>query len=221
MLGAPRATCHAAACLLAATVLLCACTPIPAREAGLGGAEGDASGTDLFAYDAEARALQLGERVPDYPLKDVSGGALRLPDFRDRVVIMTFFAAGEDELDAEILIRFAEIEQSLGPAMATQVRLVSVLIDDSPQAQDLLRSHATAATREEVLWTFAWAAPDVTAAIAAAFGVVVWQTPEGDVAHTFNTVIIDRRGRFADQFPGFEGWSPMDVVASASVSAGR
>lgn len=216
-----RAACGAAASIAAA--LLCACTPITTREVDPTDAarESAAVATDLFAYDPEARALSIGEPVPDFPLRGVTGDDLRLSDLRDRVVVMTFFAAGEGESEGEILGRFAEIEQSLGTATAQVVHLVSVLIDESPRARSVLASRAVMATREEVRWTFVRASPDVTAAIVAAFGVVIWQEPSGNVAHTFNTVVIDRRGRFADQFPGFDGWSPMDVIASASLAAQR
>ena len=68
---------------------------------------------------------------------------------------------------------------------------------------------------------FARASPHATATLVAAFGVVIWESPDGAVEHTFNTVVIDRSGRLVDQFPGLDTWSPMDVVAAASLAAGH
>lgn len=206
------------------SMLAAACTAVPARHVGNGETEGQEplAGSDLFSYDPAARALRIGELVPDRELRDEEGRVLRLSLLRDRVVVLTFFAAADtDGLDREILARFGQIERALNPALASDVMLVALLVDASAGAPALLRSYATMAPRTDVRWTFARASPHVTAALVAAFGVVIWESPDGAVEHTFNTVIIDRSGRLVDQFPGLDTWSAMDVVAAASLAAGH
>jgi protein SCO1/2 len=201
-----------------------ACTPIPARDVGNRDRENQepTADTDLFSYDPDTRAVRIGEVVPDRELRDEEGRTVRLSQFRDRVVVMTFFAdADTDGLDKEILVRFARVESALTPALARDVMLVALLVDASAAAPALLRSYAAMASRADVRWMFARASPHATAALVAAFGVVIWENPDGGVEHTFNTVIIDRGGRLVDQFPGLDTWSAMDVVAAASLAAGR
>lgn len=201
-----------------------ACTPVPARRVADGKTEEQepAADTDLFSYDPDARVLPIGALVPDHELRDAEGRVLRLSLLRDRVVVMTFFADADiDGLDSEILARFAQIAGALNPPLARDVMLVTLLVDASAGAPALLRSHATMASRTDVRWMFVRAAPPATAALVAAFGVVIWESPDGAVEHTFNTVVIDRNGRLVDQFPGLGTWSPMDVVAAASLAAGR
>ncbi len=200
-----------------------ACTPVPTRQAGNNetAQQEPPADTDLFSYDPDARALRIGALVPDHELRDDEGRVVRLSLLRVRVVMMTFVAdADTDGLDSEILARFAQIESALNPTLAGDLTLVALLVDASAEAPALLRSYATMASRTDVRWTFARASPRATAALVAAFGVVIWESPDGAVEHTFNTVVIDRSGRFVDQFPGLETWSAMDVVAAASLAAG-
>ena len=65
------------------------------------------------------------------------------------------------------------------------------------------------------------AGPEPTALLATAFRVVMWKDADGNIGHTFNTVVIDPRGRFFDRFPGLDSWSPIDVVAATNLAANR
>ena len=65
------------------------------------------------------------------------------------------------------------------------------------------------------------AGPEPTALLATAFGVVIWKDIDDNIGHTLNTVVIDPHGRFSDRFPGLDSWSPIDVVAAASLAANR
>lgn len=214
-----------ALCVMAILSMLAgACTPVPARQLGNHETEElePSTDADLFSYDPDARALHIGDLVPDRELRDEEGRVIRLSLLRDRVVVMTFFAdADTDGLDSEILARFAQIESALSPALAGDVMLVALLVHESAGAPALLHSYTTMASRSDVRWMFARASPPATAALVAAFGVVIWESPDGGVEHTFNTVIIDRSGRLVDQFPGLDTWSAMDVVAAASLAAGH
>lgn len=228
--GAPRPRCACfapsarAVCVAAVLSVLGACTPVPARQVGDAETQEQEppADTDLFSYDPDARALRIGALVPDRELRDEDGRVFRLSLLRDRVVVLTFFADADiDGLDSEILARLAQIEGALTPALAGDVMLVALLVDASAEAPALLRSHAAMASRTDVRWMFARASPAATAALVAAFGVVIWESPDGAVEHTFNTVVIDRSGRLVDQFPGLDTWSAMDVVAAASLAAGH
>jgi peroxiredoxin len=212
--------------LLAALALSCTPVPPPAdddREAATGAAGSD----QLFAYDPVARPLGIGEAVPDFPLFDAAGEPLPLSRLRGSIVVLTFFTAVEGRrLDAaaptgkgtgsEILDRFAELQASLAPGSAPAVRAIGVLLDASPQAADLL-----AGLQGAVPFTLARAAPPAASPMATAFGVALWESAGGQARQTYNTVVIDRRGRLADQFLGLDAWSAMDAVAAISAVAGR
>jgi cytochrome oxidase Cu insertion factor (SCO1/SenC/PrrC family) len=207
-------------CVLGAAVTAAACTPVPPRD----DAEPivpSAQEQDLFAYDPAVRPLLLGDAVPDFDLIDAQGQPVSLAALRQRVVILTFFAAGDDARAGGILDRLARIHEAVGAALADDIHLVAVLIDDSAGAANILRERAATSSRPAPRWTFARATPTVTAAMTATFGVAIWKSAGGTVEHTFNTAVIDRRGRFVDQFPGLDTWSAMDLVAAASLAAGR
>ena len=213
-----------ALCFIAMLSMLKSCTPVPARELGSRGAEEleSTADTDLFSYDPDARALRIGEVVPDHELRDAEGRVVRLSELRDRVVVMTFFAdADTDGLDSEILARYTHVESALHATLAGDVTLLALLIDETPGAPALLRSYAATPSRTDVRWMFARASPSATASLLAAFGLVIWKGRDGGVEHTFNTVVIDRSGRLVDQFPGLGEWSALDVIAAASLASGR
>lgn len=211
----------AAAWLAAGAVVAGACAPIGVRGDDQAADQAAPDDTGLFGYRPDARPLRIGELVPDFELIDGEGQRLRLSALRDRVVALTFFAAGEADEEDEILARFGELAATLHPTVARDARLVSVLLDDGERAAELLRARSRSMARPGPAWTFVRPTLGAGAAMSAAFGVVVWESAAGDVRHTFNTVIIDRRGRLADQFPGLDGWSAADLAAGLDHVARR
>ncbi len=201
------------------------CSPIPPRDTSDGGLAArlpDADDTDLFAYRPGARQLEIGDEVPDFELHDPTGASFTLSQFRGRVVIMSFFTAADDaEGGREALTRLGEVANALGSRLVDRVVLMPVLIADSGDAAEILRGAAISVPREGPRWTFAGADPEPTALLATAFGVVIWKNADSSLGHTLNTVVIDPRGRFFDRFPGLDSWSPIDVVAAASLAANR
>jgi cytochrome oxidase Cu insertion factor (SCO1/SenC/PrrC family) len=217
---APTACAGLTGCLVAA-LIAGACTPIPARDTS-GAQDPDRArgkAAEMFGYDPGVRPLRIGEAVPDHVLLDAGGAPFALSSLRGHVIVLTFFAAGADDADTEILARIARVQERLAPPAAGAIHLVSVLLDTSSSAADILRSHAAMASRTGVPWTFARADPAVTGALAGAFDVALWQAPDGRVRHTFNTVVIDRRGTLVDRFPGLDGWSANDLLAAAVAAA--
>jgi cytochrome oxidase Cu insertion factor (SCO1/SenC/PrrC family) len=137
------------------------------------------------------------------------------------VVVLSFIGTSEgNENDAEMLRRLAELGNALGPDLVDKVHLLTLVLADASGSPAASRARA-AAPAVDVPWTFVRATPADAARLAASFGVVVWQYADGSIGHSFNTVIIDPAGRFVDQFPGLDPWSPRDVAAAAGLAAHR
>ena len=197
------------------------CSPIPPRDTSDGELAAplpDADNADLFAYRPQARQLEIGDKVPDFELRDPTGASFDLSELRGRVVVMSFFSTADDP---EILTRLGKVANALGSRLVDRVVLMPVLIADSGDAAEILRGAAISVPREGPRWTFAGADPEPTALLATAFGVVIWKNADSSLGHTLNTVVIDPRGRFFDRFPGLDSWSAIDVVAAASLAANR
>ncbi|MGD8331563.1 MAG: hypothetical protein PVJ49_19175 [Acidobacteriota bacterium] len=205
-------------------LLLTACTPISERATDAAqdsSPASDASSGDAFAYRPDIHPVRIGEAVPDFTMIDAAGRPHALRELRGRVVVMTVFTAPGGAEDAEILDRAATIEARLAARLAAEVTLVTLLLDPSSNDRAALRTVAARATRDDVTWIVAAADPGALPAIAGALQIALWQAADGELGHSFNTVIIDRDGRLADRFPGLDGWSSMDVIAAASDAVER
>ena len=201
------------------------CSPIPPRDTSDGELAAplpDVDDADLFAYRPEARQLEIGDEVPDFELLDPIGASLGLSELRGRVVVMSFFTAADDpEGGREVLARLGEVANALGSRLVDRVVLMPVLIADSDDAAARLSAASASVPQDRPRWLFVRAGPEPTALLTTAFGVVIWKNADGSLGHTLNTVVIDPHGRFFDRFPGLDSWSPIDVVAAASLAANR
>lgn len=213
-----------AAGLLLAAVLCCACTPISERASSdrepLDGVSNGGAG-DLFEYSPTSRRLEIGELAPDAPLDHPDEGVLTLSMLRGSVVVLSFVCGSEDhDNDAEMMRRLTEFADTLRPALAEKIQLLTLVLNDDRGSAAVSRARATAPA-VGVPWTFVGATPGDAGRLAATFGVTVWQYGDGSIGHSFNTAIIDSSGRFVDQFPGLDPWSPRDLVAAAAAAADR
>jgi len=201
------------------------CSPISPRatnDSELTARLPDTDDSDLLAFRPHARQLEIGDEVPDFELRDPTGASLNLSELRGRVIVMTFFTAADDpEGGREPLARLGEVANALGPRLIDRVVLMPVLIADSADADARLSNASASVPQDGPQWLFVRAGPEPTALLATAFGVVMWKDADGNIGHTFNTVVIDPRGRFFDRFPGLDSWSPIDVVAATNVAANR
>ncbi len=201
------------------------CSPIPPRDTSDGELAAplpDVDDADLFAYRPEARQLEIGDKVPDFELRDPTGASFDLSELRGRVVVMSFFAAADDpEGSREVLARLGEVANALGSRLVDRVVLMPLLIADSGDAAARLSGASASVPQNGPRWLFVRADPEPTALLATAFGVVIWKGADGNIGHTLNTVVIDPHGRFFDRFPGLDSWSPIDVVAAVSMAANR
>jgi hypothetical protein len=214
--------------LVGATVASAACTPIGVRS-------GDDSRTDAEArdapaggeaasleYDPASRPLRVGEPAPDVELIDAEGQRIRLAEPHDGILVLTFVSVDETGPEGELLARLARFKRSLATPATGQILVLCVVLDAANEDLYQAIPQTTAgAGGLSAPCTFVRASRDDSAMVAGAFGIAVWHTPDGTVQHTFNTAVLDRRRRLADQFPGLDGWSAMDLAGAVSVAAGR
>jgi cytochrome oxidase Cu insertion factor (SCO1/SenC/PrrC family) len=217
-------TCAPAAPLVFAAVLTASCSPAPgpdapAADARLPSAEVEQD-EGIFGYYPDAYRLEIGETVPEIPLRRLDGEVTTLSAFRGKVTVLAFVGASDgNENDDEMLRRLGEFCRDIGPALQDRVHVLTLVLDEASDVAAVRRVRdATPAV--SVPWTFLGAAPRDAGRLAAAFGVVVWQHGDGRIGHSFNTVVIDPAGRLADHFPGLGPWSPRDLTAATSLAAG-
>jgi len=144
-----------------------------------------------------SRALQVGEAAPDFVLASLDGSSVSLHDYRDRVVIVNFWATWCPPCIAEM----PSLEQLARHLQHRGVAVVAVSVDED----------ATAVKR------FVWAqqlsftiALDPERLVASRYGT--YKFPE--------TYIIDRKGKLAQKIIGAIDWQDRRITAFVERLAG-
>ncbi|APR87718.1 Cytochrome oxidase biogenesis protein Sco1/SenC/PrrC, putative copper metallochaperone [Minicystis rosea] len=138
--------------LLAAALALCA---VPGCRRAQATPEGERHGGTTAPAEDEARiAPAMDVNVPDEELVDQDGHAVRLRDlFADRVVAVNFVFTTCTTICSPMTAIFGRLQQQLGPALETRVRLISISLDPATDTPDKLRAYADRFGRRPG-WTF-------------------------------------------------------------------
>ena len=177
----------------------------------------------LFQFRPNTSPLEIGMVVPDIELRDHKDQGLHLSELRGVTVVLTFFEtrSPEPSLCPELIARLSELGEMLSLERRGRIHLLAISVDPTHDTGTVMSTYAAARGIRTEGWTLASSDPDAVTDFAARLGVVLWERADGTVGHTLNTVVIDRRGRFVDQFPGTSGWSTSDLLAAATAAADR
>ena len=156
----------------------------------------------------EASAVQYhvpatGDAVPDFPLLNQSGRAIRLSDFKGKAVMVTFIHTRCDIAIycPRVSEKFAEIEKSLAadPALYAKTHLITISFDPTYDTPQVLRSYGAKYLGADTPgafahWDFAAPAPADLLKIEQFFNLRV--TGKGAaLVHSLATVTIDKNGK--------------------------
>ena len=190
------------------------CTPLSMPE----GSEPPPEQNRLALRVRPTETLRIGQQIPHFRLMDQHQQQLTRDDVAGRIVALTFFntrcAPG-----SQVIARQRAVQQRLRSDLASDVLLLSVSLDPRNDSPDVLRRYAATEGADRQRWVFASTSRSAVEEFAAAFGVVAWDQEDGSVGHNVNTVVIDRRGRLSDRFPGTAYWDADDLIASIVVIA--
>jgi protein SCO1/2 len=149
---------------------------------------------------AQPRQLTIGEQVPDFTMTNQDAQAVRLSDLRGKVVVLTFIYTRCPLPDFCPLMdrKFSDLAEHLrnSPSRSAFVRLISLSFDPEHDTVDVLRKHAQIRGAVPPLWSYAVAAHDELAKIAAPLGLLYGPGTD-DIAHNLCTAIIDTKGKLA------------------------
>ena len=163
------------------------------------------------------RQLEIGETVPDFAMTTQDGKLLKLSELRGNVVVLTFIYTRCPLPDFCPLMdrKFADLAQRINtfPARAQHIRLISLSFDPEHDRPDVLRKHAEIRGAIPPLWTYAVAAHDELAKIAAPLGLF-YEPGTNEIAHNLSTSVIDRGGKLARLDVGTQRnrWETTDLL---------
>ena len=145
-----------------------------------------------------------------FELQDADGNLVRLSDFSDKVVVLTFIYASCPDVCPLHSEKIAAIQASIndGP-MRDRVQFVSVTTDPVNDTPDVLRNYGDVHGLDPVNWVLltktADQPDDATRLLARDYGLEFTKTADSDMMmHGAVTHVIDVGGRFAGKFHGME-----------------
>lgn len=162
-----------------------------------------------------------GDEVPNFKLKDQSGRAVQLSQFRNKALLITFIytRCPLGDFCPRMSRNFAEINSALAKdkSLYDRTDLLSISFDPAYDTPAVLRSYGGAYTGQYTNerfdhWQFA--APDKAdlPKLEQYFNVGVTGS-DASLTHSLSTVLIDPSGKIAAWYPGND-WKPSDVVAT-------
>jgi len=161
--------------------------------------------------------LQPGELVPAIAFVGRDGKPRPLAAYRGRFVLMTFIYSRCPLPDycPRMNAHFAALQKAIAarPALAGQVRLLSISFDPDFDTPAQLTKSAAAAGADPAVWEFVTAPRDVVDGFGARFGLsLTREGPNGQtITHNLRTPLIGRDGTLVTQYNGND-WSPDAVV---------
>jgi protein SCO1/2 len=147
--------------------------------------------------------------APEFALIDADGRAVRLLDFRGKVVVLNFVytsCPNECPLHAEKIARIQSLINQT--PMRARVAFVTITTDPKRDHGQVLSEYGQAHGLDTANWVFLTAAPDqpedATRKLARAYGLEF--TPEGNgvEVHGIVTQVIDQNGQILAKFHGLD-----------------
>ena len=170
---------------------------------------------DMFedvADKDESSLLQKGDLLPEVSLTDQDGRQISTNDFRDKVLVLTFFYTSCPLPNYCPLMsnNFREAEKTLIKAYGGKVHLLSISFDTKRDTPDVLKEYGRRYDARFDYWSFASGSDQEIRKLTSAFGVI-YQPVKGTFTHNLRTVVVDPGGHVRKIFPGNQ-WKPEDLV---------
>jgi protein SCO1/2 len=147
-----------------------------------------------------AKALSVGERVPDFGLTDQTGKTIHLADFEGKVVALTFgySRCPNPNYCLRLSNNLARVAQRLHSG---DLILITIMIDPEHDRGETLTQYAAVWKADPASWHFLTGPLAEIKQVAALFGMNFWSA-EGLLTHTLHTAVIDRKGQLAVNLEG-------------------
>jgi protein SCO1/2 len=180
--------------------------------------KGDASSSALNSI-TDSTEPRVGSEVPDFSLINQDGKSIKLHEYRDRALLITFIYTRCPLPDYCTLMstNFAEINHELqkNTSLKTSTHLLSITIDPSYDTPKVLKSYGSAHTgkyNEERFdyWEFATGTPEEIKRIADFFGLT-YRSEKDQIVHSLRTALIAPDGRIYKIYRGNE-WKPTQLL---------
>jgi protein SCO1/2 len=153
--------------------------------------------------EAAARAVAIGQLVPDFALTDQTQKKIELAQLRGKVVALSF--AYSRCPNPNYCFRLSNNLARLGKRFHDRTRrdlvLLTIVIDPTHDQGAVLSEYADVWKADPSVWHFLTGPLPEVRSVAGLFGMNFWND-EGLLTHPFHTIVIDRQGKLAANLEG-------------------
>ena len=152
-----------------------------------------------------ARAVAIGEAVPDLALVNQDGAPVTLQSLRGRVVVMSFIYTRCPLPDycPRVMTNLASLRDRFRARLGTDLVLLAVTFDPQHDTPEALREYGARYGAAAPGWQLLTGSREDTTRAASLLGVEFYPE-EGMITHTLQTAVIARDGRLAARAEGRE-----------------
>jgi protein SCO1/2 len=183
-------------------------TGAPAAAHSLGELEGTLKERETY--------VQIVNRpAPEFALFDAHGRAVRLADFRGKVVILNFVYTNCPDVCPLHSEMIADIQEDVNRTpMRDLVRFISITTDPGRDLPRVLKAYGPAHGLDPVNWLFLTSGadkPDTTRKLAKRYGLKFSPTKDGYQMHGLVTHLIDKSGNLRARYHGLK-FDPTNLI---------
>jgi cytochrome oxidase Cu insertion factor (SCO1/SenC/PrrC family) len=164
----------------------------------------------LSACHKEAR--QPAAFLPDVQVTDDHGNPVSLGSFKGKVVLLDFIHVGCPGVCSNLVNKFGQVADSLGPELGSRVILLSVTNDPVHDNAGELLKLARSSQADMNGWLFVTGKPETVDRVIKAFGVNNERLPDGSPNHITQVFLLGPDGLQQHEYQGM-------VMDSAAVVA--
>jgi len=157
----------------------------------------------LTPKDARAKAVAVGQPMPDFALTDQSGRRVALSQFAGKVVALTFIYTRCPLPDYCLRLsnNFARVHKRFRSRMGRDLVLLTVTIDPQHDQPAVLTDYARIWKADVETWRFLTGSVSDVRRVCGLFAMDFWPE-EGLLTHSLRTAVVDRRGKLAANMTG-------------------
>ena len=158
------------------------------------------------------KAPQPAASLPNVQVIDAHGNSVALGSLKGKVVLLDFIHVGCPGVCSNLVNKFGQVADSLGPELGSRVILLSVTNDPTHDNPTELLNLARSSQADMKGWLFVTGKPEEVDRVVKAFGVNNDRLPDGSPNHITQVFLIGPDGLQKHEYQGM-------VMDSAAVVA--
>ncbi|PIQ81549.1 MAG: hypothetical protein COV76_08235 [Candidatus Omnitrophica bacterium CG11_big_fil_rev_8_21_14_0_20_64_10] len=170
--------------------------------------------SDAPDNQSELHLPQSGESAPNFDLVNQDGRAVRLSDYKGKIVALNFIytRCPLPTYCPRLMEEFDAAQKLLKDVIGRDVVFLTITFDPRFDTPAVLKQYGSRYQADDTSWQLLSGEPEEIRKVASFFNVAYWTSPQGTIeSHTLSAAVVDRMGKVARFYSG-QRWSASDLA---------